>query len=81
MTNFVCEYLAGRNGMIFLDKVKAFECDFKINGQDVHQLNSKREAQRQLRQSVDRLKQGNGSKSIGDVTSIPRQQFLLLSLQ
>ena len=35
LTNFVCEFIEGENGVIYLNEIKGFECDFKFDGQDV----------------------------------------------
>lgn len=35
LNNFVCEFLEAENGVIYLNEIKGFECDFKIDGHDV----------------------------------------------
>jgi hypothetical protein len=39
LSNFVCEFIESNNGIIYLSQVRAFECDFKIEGQDIRYLN------------------------------------------
>jgi len=85
ISNFVCEFIQGKNGIIYFSQVKAFECDYKLNGEDVREINSKLEAEKQLRNFARSLRpglqasDGHVAERIGDITKLPRKSIIMLS--
>lgn len=85
ISNFVCEFIQGKNGIIYFNQVKAFESDYKLHGEDVRALNTKIAAEQSWRHftaglgapSVRPGEQTQGT--LEDLAKLPRKSIIMLT--